>query len=85
MDRGSIKVERDLKKGDRVRVVSTHQWIPERSGVIKAVEERRGNRFVVRFDTDELGMWHDEDGDPVLRLGEKDLILIRNDGIGLAA
>lgn len=67
-------MERSLKKGDRVRVISVHQWMPERSGTIKQVEDRRGNRFVVRFDRDELGMWHDEDGDPVLRLGERDLV-----------
>ena len=78
-------MERDLKKGDRVRVVSVHQWMPDRLGIIKAVEDRTGNRFVVRFDTDELGMWHDEDGDPVLRLGEKDLVLVKKDGVGLAA
>ncbi len=78
-------MERNLRKGDRVRVASVHQWMPDRAGTIKKVEERTGNRFVVRFDTDELGMWHDEDGDPVLRLGEKDLILIKKDGLGLAA
>jgi len=37
---------------------------------------RVGNRFVVRFDADEFGLWHDDDGDPVLSLSEKDLILI---------
>ncbi len=67
-------MERNLKKGDRVKVVGAHQWMPERCGTIKQVEDRRGNRFLVRFDRDELGMWHDEDGDPVLRLGEKDLV-----------
>ncbi|MBI4522698.1 MAG: hypothetical protein HY695_02670 [Deltaproteobacteria bacterium] len=66
----------NLKKGDRVIVVSTHSWMPERRGTIKQVENRVGNRFLVKFDSDELGLWHDEDGDPVLRLGERDLILI---------
>ncbi len=69
-------MQRSLKKGDRVRVVSIHQWMPERCGIIKQVQDRIGNRFLVRFDRDELGMWHDEDGDPVLRLGERDLVLV---------
>lgn len=69
-------VHHSLKKGDRVRVLATHRWMPERHGTIKHIENRIGNRFIVKFDADELGMWHDEDGDPVLRLGEDDLILI---------
>ncbi|OGP22669.1 MAG: hypothetical protein A2038_01320 [Deltaproteobacteria bacterium GWA2_57_13] len=69
-------MQRDLKSGDRVRVVVIHKWMPERYGTIKQVENRIGNRFLVRFDKDELGMWHDEDGDPVLRLGEGDLVLV---------
>ena len=73
-----------LKKGDRVIVVSTHSWMRERSGTIKQVQNRVGNRFLVKFDSDELGLWHDEDGDPVLRLGEKDLILIER-SLSLAA
>ncbi|MGH7771535.1 MAG: hypothetical protein ACREQA_04805 [Candidatus Binatia bacterium] len=68
-------IRRRLKEGDRVMVVSTHQWMPERDGTIKEVENRIGNRFLVKFDRDELGMWHDGDGEPVLRLGEADLIL----------
>ncbi|MBI2997684.1 MAG: hypothetical protein HYY46_04405 [Deltaproteobacteria bacterium] len=69
-------MQRDLKSGDRVRVAVIHKWMPERCGTIKQVENRIGNRFLVRFDKDELGMWHDEDGDPVLRLGEGDLVLV---------
>ncbi len=65
-------------------VVSTHPWMPERSGIIKQVEKRIGNRLLVKFDADELGMWHDEHGDPVLRLGEKDLIFIE-ESLSLAA
>lgn len=65
-----------LQTGDRVKLVSRHPWLPERSGIIKQVEDRPGNRFLVKFDADELGLWHDEDGDPVLRLGDKDLILV---------
>ncbi|HEV8343439.1 MAG TPA: hypothetical protein VGR30_13790 [Candidatus Binatia bacterium] len=65
-----------LKKGDRVRVAVNHQWLPQRCGTIKQVETRTGNCFLVKFDRDELGMWHDEDGDPVLRLGHRDLVLI---------
>ncbi|MGH7772098.1 MAG: hypothetical protein ACREQA_07640 [Candidatus Binatia bacterium] len=67
-----------LKNGDRVRVVSMHQWVPERFGTIKQVENRVGNRFLVKFDSEELGMWRDEDGDPVLRLGERDLLLVED-------
>ena len=67
-------IQRSLKKGDRVMVVSIHRWMPERGGIIKRVENRIGNRLLVKFDRDELGMWHDEDGDPVLRMGESDLV-----------
>ncbi len=70
---------RGLGKGDRVRVVNIHRWMPERCGTIKQIEYRIGNRFLVKFDRSELGMWHDEDGDPVLRLGEADLILLEED------
>ena len=28
----------------------------------------------IGFDQDELGVWHDEDGDPVLLLSAKDLL-----------
>lgn len=76
--------QRFLKIGDRVRVVSSHRWMPERYGTIKQVENRIGNRFLVRFDRDELGLWHDEDGDPVLRLGEDDMVFIE-EGLRLAA
>ncbi len=79
---GTIK--RGLKKEDRVCVVGFHPWMPGRCGTIKQIEYRIGNRFLVKFESDELGMWHDEDGDPVLRLGEKDLVLV-DDGLGLAA
>jgi hypothetical protein len=65
-----------FKKGDRVRVATNHQWLPRRYGTIKQVEDRTGNCFLVKFDSDELGMWHDEDGDPVLRLGHGDLVLV---------
>jgi hypothetical protein len=70
-----------LKKGDRVRVSINHQWMPQRYGTIKQVESRTGNCFLVKFDRDELGMWHDEDGDPVLRLGERDLVLVGVDAV----
>jgi len=77
-------VHYSLKNGDRVRVVATHRWMPQRCGTIKQVENRVGNRFIVKFDSHELGMWHDEDGDPVLRLGEDDLIFIE-EGLNLVA
>ena len=73
-----------LKKGDRVRVVGIHPWMPDRYGTIKHVDNRIGNRYLVKFDRDELGMWHDKDGHPVLRLGEKDLVRVEN-RLGLAA
>jgi hypothetical protein len=69
-------VERTLKKGDRVRVAANHRWLPDRYGTIKQVDNRKGNCFLVKFDRDELGMWHDEDEDPVLRLGETDLLFV---------
>lgn len=71
--------QRIFREGDRVRVVIIHQWMPDRCGTIKQIEYRIGNRFLVKFDKDELGVWHDEDGDPVLRLGEADLVLLEED------
>ncbi|HEY2990955.1 MAG TPA: hypothetical protein VGL11_24800 [Candidatus Binatia bacterium] len=67
-----------LKIGDRVRVASIHRWMPDRYGTIKQVRRKMGIRFLVRFDSDEFGLWHDEDGDPVLSLGEKDLIALED-------
>jgi hypothetical protein len=67
---------RGLRIGDRVRVSGVHRWLPDRCGTVKQVRTKSGNRFVVCFDADEYGLWHDEDGDPVLSLGEKDLILL---------
>jgi len=78
------RMQQSLKKGDRVRVVGAHPWMPERYGTIKEVEKRIGNRFLVKFDRHELGMWHDEDGDPVLRLGEADVIFAE-ESLSLAA
>lgn len=72
-------MRRNLKKGDRVKVAGEHQWMPERYGTIKQIQNRTGNRYLVKFDLDELGMWHDEDGEPVLRLGDGDLILVEGD------
>ena len=59
--------------GDRVRVAQTHRWMRGVSGVIKDIETRVGNNIIVKFDQDLLGMYHDDDGDPVLRLTEIDL------------
>ncbi|MBI2350188.1 MAG: hypothetical protein HYV00_01665 [Deltaproteobacteria bacterium] len=78
------RTQRSLKVGDRVRTVSSHQWLPDRQGTIKQVQNRIGNRFIVKFDREELGMWHDEDGDPVLRLGERDVTFIE-ESLSLAA
>lgn len=65
-------------------MISAHRWMPDRHGTIKRVESRIGNRFLVKFDRDELGLWHDEDGDAVLRLGEDDLVFIE-ENLNLAA
>jgi hypothetical protein len=75
-------MELTLKKGDRVKVAAKHRWLPERYGTIKQVDNRTGNCFLVKFDRDELGMWHDEDGDPVLRLGATDLVFVDLDAMG---
>ncbi len=75
---------RSLTTGERVRVKTSHPWMPDRQGVIKCVHNKMGNRFIVRFEGYELGMWHDEDGDPVLQLGEKDLVLM-HEALSLAA
>ncbi len=77
-------MERNLRKGDRVRVQSAHLWMPDRHGIVKHVQNKTGNRFIVKFDGYELGMWHDDDGDPVLQLGERDLVLVQ-DRLSLAA
>ncbi|HEX9443499.1 MAG TPA: hypothetical protein VGA73_05235 [Candidatus Binatia bacterium] len=69
---------RALRIGDRVRVATLHRWVPDRRGTIKQIGARAGGRFLVRFDADESGLWHDEDGEPVLTLGEKDLILLED-------
>jgi hypothetical protein len=74
----------NFKQGHRVQVVAHHPWMANRHGVIKRIHNIIGNRFLIKFDHDELGTWHDEDGDPVLFLGEKDLIL-SEDATGLAA
>ncbi|MBI4522726.1 MAG: hypothetical protein HY695_02810 [Deltaproteobacteria bacterium] len=76
--------QQSLKKGDHVRVLPSHPWMPDRYGLIKCVEQRTGNRFLVKFDIFELGMWHDDDGDAVLQLGDRDLALVRED-LSLAA
>ena len=69
---------RYLQIGDRVRVASIHRWLPDRCGTIKQLKHKKGTRFLVRFDADELGLWHDEDGEPVLSLGEGDLVLLED-------
>lgn len=72
-----------FEKGYRLRVVGHHPWMPHRAGSIKDVLNKGGNRLIVRFDQDELGTWHDEDGDPVLQLGEQDLLVIeQHSGVG---
>jgi hypothetical protein len=77
-------IEHVLAKGDRVMVASSHPWLPQRFGTIKKIENRIGNRYIVKFDSDELGVWHNEEGEPVLRLGENDLVFVK-DGFEMAA
>jgi hypothetical protein len=69
-----------FRKGHRVTVISHHPWIANRYGVIKAVEPAEGNRFLVKFDEDELRTRHDEDGDAVLLLGDRDLVPAEDSG-----
>ena len=64
---------RNPKVNDRVRVMQNHRWMKSQTGVIKELVNRIGNNIIVKFDKDLLGMYHDEDGDPVLRLSEVDL------------
>jgi nuclear transport factor 2 (NTF2) superfamily protein len=59
-----------LQKGDRVQVVGHHPWMANRYGVVKNIEASAGNRFLVKFNHDESGTWHDDDGVAVLLLGE---------------
>jgi hypothetical protein len=72
-------IQHVLRKGDRVMVASTHPWLPQRFGTIEKVENRIGNRYMVKLDSDELGLWHNEDGEPVLRLGENDLVFVEDE------
>jgi len=64
---------RNPKVGERVRVMQNHRWMKSATGVIKEIQHRIGNNIIVKFDRDLLGMYHDEDGDAVLRLSETDL------------
>jgi len=64
---------RNPKLNERVRVMQNHRWMKGQSGIIKELQTRIGNNIIVKFDVDLLGMYHDEDGDPVLRLSEIDL------------
>jgi len=64
---------RNPKVNDRVRVMQNHRWMKSQTGVIKELQNRVGNNIIVKFDKDLLGMYHDEDGDSVLRLSEVDL------------
>jgi hypothetical protein len=67
---------RSLQIGDRVKVAGIHRWMPDRCGTIKQVRHKKDTRFLVKFDADELGLWHDDDGEPVLSLGDRDLVLL---------
>lgn len=65
-----------LKVGDRVRIVDTHGWKPGRVGEIIEIQNRVGNRYVVRFDEPELGLYTEEgeSASPrLLRLNNMDL------------
>jgi len=64
---------RNPKVGERVRVMQNHRWMKSKEGTIKEIESRVGNNIIVKFDEDLLGVYHDKDGDPVLRLSEVDL------------
>jgi hypothetical protein len=66
----------NLQIGDRVRIADHHRWNPGIGGRIYEIQQRSGNRFVVRLDYDPGNVWHDDDGWPCLRLNEKDLIQI---------
>ena len=64
-----------LKVGDRVRVADVHRSKPGRVGEIIEIQERTGNRYVVRFDKAEIGFYRELGSFPpkLLRLGEIDL------------
>ena len=61
--------------GDRVRVIDRHPWAAGRSGTIIKIEDRTGNRFTVKMDREEIGLFSDEKMGPtnLLRLGDIDL------------
>lgn len=69
-----------LRAGYHVKVVGHHPSMANRYGIIKAVAAPEGNRFLVKFDRDEARTWHDEDGDAVLLLGNRDLIPVDDSG-----
>ncbi len=73
--------------GDRVRVASRHLSVPGRTGTIVEIHDRTGNRFVIKFDKPEIGLYSEDikvmtvdqgevtkKGPPILlRLGDIDL------------
>jgi len=82
--------------GDRVRVIDRHPWMAGRSGIIIKIEDRTGNRFTVRMDREEIGLFSEVievmTGDReiikkmgptnLLRLGDIDLEYIAPEVIG---
>jgi hypothetical protein len=71
--RGAEETIHRFKEGDRV-VVGDQWHMANRHDVIKETHRTTGNRLLVGFDQDELGVWHDEDGDPVFLVSAKDLL-----------
>ena len=66
----------ELKVGDRVQITGTHRHNPGCKGVVVLMEPRAGNRFTIELDYDPGNVWHDITGNPCLRLGQTDLVLL---------
>jgi len=63
--------------GDRVRVSDRHLWFAGRFGIIIGVEDRTGNRFTVRMDREEIGLFAE---DIEVMTGPPDSKLIKKKG-----
>jgi len=54
-----MTAKRSFQLGDRVKIVSSHRWMPGRTGKVVGLQPGANNRFVVRFDIPELGFYRE--------------------------
>lgn len=46
--------------GDKIRVVERHPWAAGMTGIIDKIQQRKGNRYVVKFDEPMIGFYCEE-------------------------